>query len=116
MVSETSPKGLEDVTENLWDTHALMGTMVPEVGLIEHTGNHVVMAIIPYVEQIQGMKKPPVCLISFRDFGKVMARASGLLCGVKGADAWGWLSLSLGYTEDALCPGTRCTGPTAWGV
>lgn len=50
-----SPERLEDVTEDLWDTRALVGTVTPNVGLIEHTENHVVMAIIPAVEQIQGM-------------------------------------------------------------
>lgn len=68
MVSETSPKGLEDVTENLWDTHALMGTVVSEVGLIEHTENHVVMAIIPDVEQIQGMIETSCLSYFFQGF------------------------------------------------
>lgn len=44
-----------------------------------------------------------------------MARASGPLCGVEGVDAWGWLSLSLGYTEDALCPGTGAPAPQPGG-
>ena len=50
MVSETSPEGLKDVTENLWDTQVLMGTVAPKVGLIEHIENHVTMVIIPDVE------------------------------------------------------------------
>lgn len=40
-----------------------------------------------------------------------MARASGLLCGVRGADSWGRLSPSLGYTGDAPCPGTLAPQP-----
>lgn len=65
MLSEMSPEGLEDVTENLWDTQVLMGTVAPKVGLIEHTENHVVMAIIPDVEQIQGMMMKTSCLSYF---------------------------------------------------
>lgn len=101
VVSETSPEGLEDVTEKLWDTQALMGTMAPKAGLIEHTENLVVMAIMPDIEQIQGMMRTSSCLISCRDFGNVKVKASGLLYGVRGADAWGGSSPTSGFMRDA---------------
>lgn len=51
-LSETSPEGLEGMTESLWDTQGLTGTVVPKVGLTEHTEHPVVMAIIPDDENL----------------------------------------------------------------
>lgn len=51
-LSETSPEGMEDLTESLWDTQVLTGPVVPKVGLTEDTEHHVVMAIIPDDENL----------------------------------------------------------------
>lgn len=69
-VCEASPEGLEDVTETLWDTQVLVGTVAPKAGLIEHMENHVVVAITPRVEQIQGTTKPSRLSSFFQGFGE----------------------------------------------
>lgn len=66
MLPGTSSEGLQDVTENLWDTQSPHGKHCPQDWLHRADRNQVVMAIIPDVEPIQGTMKTSCLPHSFQ--------------------------------------------------